>query len=313
MSLLKPDVLLRDLTIPGSHDSGSYPISGIRQCQSMDIETQLNLGVRFLDIRVNKSRNWEIMHEDTPTGKYFGPDCVDVVKAFLDANPVETVLMCVKDEHGSTDQFHDDVLTTLGATGRLSATQAPMALGTPGHEPNLRGKIVLVRRYWIDPNTNTHLESGPDSGLGLRDFKASATGAACGFPSNSDTFDQFKNDNAYVLQQPGGEPFAIQDWYDLQSSFQPSKIALIYKYLDAAATRLSGTWFLNFASTTASGHAWDHPWDFAVGMDNINAAIFTYLVTHGVGRYGTIPMDFVGEEPRGVLALLINTNSPHFT
>jgi 1-phosphatidylinositol phosphodiesterase len=49
------------LSIPGTHDSGTYPCQShqfcdISQCQSWNISNQLNGGIRFLDIRVNANQ-----------------------------------------------------------------------------------------------------------------------------------------------------------------------------------------------------------------------------------------------------------------
>lgn len=309
MSVLPDDSQLHELTIPGTHDSGTKPISGIRQCQSLSIAEQLNLGIRFLDMRINKSRNWEIMHEDTSTGLFFVKDCLRPIKNFLDANSGETVLLCVKDERGSTDAFHDGVMSMLQSKlgSLLFAGQKPGRLGKATDADTLRGKVVLLRRYWIDPATNTRKAEDADSGIGLTEFK-DANGNAHKFPDKSDTFDDLGADNKVLYQQPGGLPFAIQDWYDLQTSYQPAKIRLIAKYLDRASTALAETWFLNFASTTASGHAGDWPKNFAIGDDNINAALFTYFATHGKGRYGIIPIDFAGENPKHLVHLMISCN-----
>jgi hypothetical protein len=249
------------------------------------------------------------MHEDTSTGLFFENDCLQPIKKFLDANSEETVLLCVKDEHGSTDAFHDDVMRMLRSKlgSRLFAGQKPGKLGKSTDADTLRGKVVLMRRYWIDPKTNPADGNNHDSCIGLREFK-DANGKDYDFPANSDTFEDLGADDKVLYQQPGGLPFAIQDWYDLQTSYQPAKIKLLARYLDIAKTTLAGTWFLNFASTTASGHAADWPKNFAVGDDNINAALFTYFATHGKGRYGIIPIDFAGENPKYLVHLMISCN-----
>lgn len=309
MSLLSDDYKLNDLTIPGTHDSGTKPISGIRQCQSLSIAEQLDFGIRFLDIRLDKSKNWEITHEDTSTGLFFENDCLQPIKNFLDANPSETVLLCVKDEKGSTDAFHDGVMSRLQSRlgSRLFAGHKPGKLGKATDADTLRGKVVLLRRYWIDPATNTKKVGDADSGIGLTEFK-DANGNTHKFPDKSDSFKDLGADDKVLYQQPGGLPFAIQDWYDLQTRYQPAKIRLLAKYLHIANNSPADTWFLNFASTTASGHAWDGPKNFAIGDDNINAALFTYFATHGKGRYGIIPIDFAGENPKYLVHLMISCN-----
>ncbi|HSC68277.1 MAG TPA: phosphatidylinositol-specific phospholipase C domain-containing protein [Cellvibrio sp.] len=315
MARLPDDYTINQLTVPGSHDTGTAAITGradnsvarARICQGLSISQQLNIGIRFLDIRVNKSRNFEIMHEGTPTATWFWDDCLIPVMTFLNENPNETVLLCVKDEHGSTNEFHDDILQMLAAApyqyikSRVCTSHVPPKLG------DLRGKLVLLRRYWIDPDHNKHKVDDADSGFGLTDFK-DANGGLYAWPDNSDTFAEVGDGNV-VLQQPGNTPCVIQDWYNLGTRMQASKVGLIIKYLDAAKNSLPHAWFINFASCTALGHVWDDPRSFAVGEDGINAALITYLVTRGIGRYGIVPMDFVGNAPEEVLInLLINSN-----
>ena len=54
MMALDDDASLNSISIPGTHDSGALhslaEISG--KCQSLSIEEQLKIGVRFLDIRL---------------------------------------------------------------------------------------------------------------------------------------------------------------------------------------------------------------------------------------------------------------------
>jgi hypothetical protein len=245
------------------------------------------------------------MHEDTATGLFFMNDCLLPIVNFLAENPSEIVLLCIKDEHGSTAGFHDGILEMLDQLSPryVFTGKVPDKIG------KLRQKLVLVRRYWIDPDTNHNKADGANSGLGLHEFnsKPDGTGTKYEFPPNSDTFAELGDGNIFY-QQSGGLPFAIQDWYDLQTSYMSSKIALIYKYLDAAKDTLPGTWFLNFSSCSTSARA-DDPKDFAVGETNINDALFLYAITRGKGRYGIIPMDFAACPPEeATVNLLINCN-----
>lgn len=310
MARLPDDLTLNQLTVPGSHETGTAAITSreddilarSRICQGLSISQQLNIGIRFLDIRVNKSRNFEIMHEGTPTATWFWDDCLFPVMNFLNENPNETVLMCVKDESGLNDDLNDDILQMLATApyqyikSRVCTDAVPPKLG------DLRGKLVLLRRYWIDSKAG-----GADSGFGLTDFK-DANGGTHTWPDNSDTFTDVGDGNV-VLQQPGNTPCVIQDRYNLKTEMQASKVDLIIKYLDAAKNSLPHAWFINFTSCIALGHYWDDPRNFAVGEDGINAALITYMVTRGIGRYGIIPMDYVGNAPEEILInLLINSN-----
>jgi hypothetical protein len=92
-------------------------------------------------------------------------DCVEVIADFFKTNgPGETILLCIQSERGTTDYVHDAVLDVLDKclATRFSADY-PNHLFTgevPGTLGTLRGKIVLLRRYWIDPQHNNNNKEG---------------------------------------------------------------------------------------------------------------------------------------------------------
>ncbi|PEA01655.1 hypothetical protein CON37_26690 [Bacillus cereus] len=106
VSTLKGDTPLSQLSIPGTHNSmsrhgggGLYPDDYIKT-QRMDLQTQLNSGARYLDIRLRKESNtlFTAYHGSVNQHAAFGGDILNTVKAFLQAHPGETVLMRVKNE-----------------------------------------------------------------------------------------------------------------------------------------------------------------------------------------------------------------------
>lgn len=71
-SKLPDDTPLWKVSIPGTHDSGTYLGSKINienitkltlwtQCQSWTIRDQLDSGIRYLDLRLNTTENGELM------------------------------------------------------------------------------------------------------------------------------------------------------------------------------------------------------------------------------------------------------------
>lgn len=83
-----PDTLpLSQLSLPGTHDSMALYGGDIPQTQSMDLETQLNAGIRVLDIRCwHIANNFQIAHGVVLQNASFS-DVLDTVDAFLAANP----------------------------------------------------------------------------------------------------------------------------------------------------------------------------------------------------------------------------------
>jgi len=312
MADLPDDTKLNTLTIPGSHDTGTSAIAGrvtdlivrSRICQNLSITQQLNVGVRFLDIRLDKDYGYEICHQDTMTALWMYKDCLVPVVDFLNENPTEAVVMSIQSDHGTTNAFHDDFLNMVAAAPfhtRILFDFVPLPL------KDCRAKIVVLRRYWIDPKTNRHTPEESGAGFAFHEFKDQA-GNSVGWPDNSDTF-KIYGDGEVIRQQIGNQPVAIQDMYNLGTWMMASKVELIRKYLDAAKNTLPAAYFLNFTSCMATGHAWDDPRSFAVGENGINAALMTYMVINGAGRYGILPMDFVATPPEEALVdLLISTN-----
>ena len=96
MSALPDSMLISELSIPGTHDSGcednhSAFDAGAAECQDADIRHQLEAGVRFLDLRVDATNGrWEIYH-----GAYQFRSLITVlneIDSFLAENEGETVL-----------------------------------------------------------------------------------------------------------------------------------------------------------------------------------------------------------------------------
>ena len=65
MSDLDNNMLISNLTIPGSHNTGTFACPKaciVNQCQAWNIKDQLNAGIRYLDFRVNEKAPLTIYH-----------------------------------------------------------------------------------------------------------------------------------------------------------------------------------------------------------------------------------------------------------
>ncbi|MCF0117424.1 MAG: phosphatidylinositol-specific phospholipase C domain-containing protein, partial [Bacilli bacterium] len=84
---------INNIVIPGSHDAGTNGMSWLGETQNLSIKDQLNEGVRYFDIRVNKKSkdNYVIFHS-VINGCRFEPILNDI-KDFIIANPTETILL----------------------------------------------------------------------------------------------------------------------------------------------------------------------------------------------------------------------------
>ena len=51
MSYIKDDINVNEIVMPGSHDAGSYKMVWLGETQNFNIEQQLEMGVRYFDLR----------------------------------------------------------------------------------------------------------------------------------------------------------------------------------------------------------------------------------------------------------------------
>lgn len=162
MSHVEGNKYLDELSIPGTHDSGTCsvdndtePQSSQVKCQQDYIPTQLLEGIRYFDIRLGKGDDPGIDHGIfyllKKDGNYLHlSDVIGYFKTFLNENPSEALIMLAS---RGNDEATDDSVTTAFAK---VMDDNPDLFYTSSHVPTLgevRGKIVLLRRFWLDGNS----------------------------------------------------------------------------------------------------------------------------------------------------------------
>lgn len=110
MSYIKDDTLLKDVVIPGSHDAGTSGMLWLAETQNEDVEDQLEAGIRYLDIRVEKKSNGKlvIFHGPITGGKF--DDVLEDIKDFIEDNPTETLILDFQHFNGDSQ---NDVATLI--------------------------------------------------------------------------------------------------------------------------------------------------------------------------------------------------------
>ena len=269
MKYVNDNKFLDELSIPGTHDSGTCsvdndtePQSSQVKCQQDYIPTQLLEGIRYFDIRLGKGNNPGICHGDfylfKKDGNYLHlSDVIGYFKTFLSENPSEALIMLAS---RGNDEATDESITT--AFAKVMADN-PDLFYTSSHVPTLgevRGKIVLLRRFGLDGNS----VDGHTWGLDLTEWddkiKAHSGKSMClvkyeqGFEAAGNTGDK----------EPYSTAVYAQDHYNCTGS---SKIDWVDMALKAAAefkrstvdiTAADGTtvqatercWFINYTSCT---------------------------------------------------------------
>ena len=146
MKDLNDVTLLRNINMPGSHDTMAlYSIADLAgQCQSLSLEDQLNLGVRFLDIRLKEDKNeLKAVHGFIDQRASFG-SITETIEKFIKDNPSEMIIMSVKEEadpSNSDISFEDSLKSYLKSNIYYLNNNLPLTLG------EVRGKVILLSRY----------------------------------------------------------------------------------------------------------------------------------------------------------------------
>nr|VFK39651.1 MAG: Phosphatidylinositol-specific phospholipase C, X domain [Candidatus Kentron sp. SD]VFK45080.1 MAG: Phosphatidylinositol-specific phospholipase C, X domain [Candidatus Kentron sp. SD]VFK78263.1 MAG: Phosphatidylinositol-specific phospholipase C, X domain [Candidatus Kentron sp. SD] len=156
MGSLSDSTKLSEISIPGTHDTMTWEGTSVplfSRTQSYALSGgrgQLELGVRFLDIRLGlyEGQGFALFHgtddiRDSGGRKFFQEDVLEPCIEFLKDNPSECILMSVK-----RDQFDDKWAFSKEFNEKVEAHSRWFY--TKNEIPTLRevrGKIVLIRRY----------------------------------------------------------------------------------------------------------------------------------------------------------------------
>ncbi|MCW7548055.1 phosphatidylinositol-specific phospholipase C [Photorhabdus sp. APURE] len=149
--------LLSHITIPGTHESCAHRnISGMVQCQDLSISDQLQLGIRYLDIRCHAETNNRGFIIDGYEGRWIFDihhgiineyiifdKVINDCENFLKANPLETILMSIKQEQSKEP---DELFNAIFK--RYKDKYSPL-FHDDCQIPKLgdvRGKIVIISR-----------------------------------------------------------------------------------------------------------------------------------------------------------------------
>lgn len=179
MSKLKSELSLTDLSIPGTHDSGTYGdligtdlFEAYAKCQNHHFKQQLEDGIRFFDIRIGMFMgNLHIIHGSFPAEYIYKVTLTDVFETFrkfLSSHRGETILISVKADDGSkeTEKKFAEVIKVY--ENLFLKTSSVPKLG------DARGKIVLFKRLhfsafgipWLDWEDNQVFPISKEQGGG---------------------------------------------------------------------------------------------------------------------------------------------------
>ena len=148
MSQINDSTKITDLSIPGSHDSGALhsiaDVSG--KCQDLNIKSQLNIGVRFFDIRLKlKNNQLDIVHSFVDQKLKFVDVLNDMVN-FIKENNSEFLIISIKKESDTINSkysFEETVLNLLSNYNDIIQFDNQL----PETIKEARGKIYIISRF----------------------------------------------------------------------------------------------------------------------------------------------------------------------
>ena len=155
MKSIPDDFVLSEINLPGTHDSATKKVdfSYFSKCQNTTISEQLNMGARFIDIRVKKTGDKLILVHGSAKCRnpasdkelFFLDEVISDCEKFLLENPSEAIIFSIKRDAGATEEETFDVFFQeyLDSSFWYLENRIP----TIGE---VRGKIVLFNRMCVD-------------------------------------------------------------------------------------------------------------------------------------------------------------------
>ncbi|MGN1161540.1 MAG: phosphatidylinositol-specific phospholipase C domain-containing protein, partial [Candidatus Fimenecus sp.] len=168
MSAVSSSVKLTEINMPGTHDSCTQYVNAsiISRTQTLSISQQLQIGVRYFDMRFEKVENGFIAVHGAANCKVDGSVFADDLtasqviadcKAFLAANPTETVLFQLKEDDGDAGTSFYSSFYDYYIKSNPDIWFIENRIPTLGE---VRGKIVLLRAVSLDTSRFDDSNSG---------------------------------------------------------------------------------------------------------------------------------------------------------
>ena len=221
--------LVCKMSIPGTHDAAANTGNGWVKTQDWDIKTQLENGIRFLDIRLVHDKGViKLCHGSNIFSTTFVKDVLHTTAEFLREHPSETVLMTIKRDH---DLDHDHGVkywqALMNVLNKDELAKKYMAGDFQGgyRMKDLRGKMLVISRDGWYTTQSGKVSSWPDN----RNFTSSI-----------------------VSNDGSSTPLIVEDHYKASAA---DKIKYVTNNLLEANKAFSETnspykWFITFTSYT---------------------------------------------------------------
>ena len=151
MKEVSDDYLIKQMSIPGTHDSGAthsiFDVAG--KCQDLRIQSQLNIGVRFFDLRLQLvGDEFRIIHGPVDQKLKFKSVLKDLT-SFIKKYDSEFLIVSIKQEDSSinnTRSFEEVLKENLDEFSDYISFDKEL----PSLVKEARGKIHILSRHYLD-------------------------------------------------------------------------------------------------------------------------------------------------------------------
>ena len=260
MKWVPDDTGLAKMSIPGTHETMSLYGGPIPETQTMSLRSQLNAGIRTIDIRCRHIEDvFTIHHGPIFQNAYFGQDVLKVCHDFLQDHPTETILMRVgdegmPDEEDCTRSYSDTFRWYRDQTSYGSVVWTPysdyLTAGSANYlrTPTLgevRGKVVIRQENIVDGETPYGLVSGGDLAQSVENVQDLWTLRTIW--DRDDKWDYARNFFRYV----DGDVSSFTGHYDLDGSpyyrYDPGNPGLLYENRLSSSSDIGSVWPITVA------------------------------------------------------------------
>ncbi|MFZ0118959.1 MAG: phosphatidylinositol-specific phospholipase C, partial [Pseudonocardiaceae bacterium] len=291
------DTPVTALSIPGTHDAGcTSSVLGLGQTQSLGINDQLDVGIRFLDIRLAHYQDNLFVHHDVVYTDNSYADVLATCSKFLQKNPSETILMSIMEESRL-----DSWLGALAPSEVLGALYRGH-LVTVGKKNTRCFEQAVKDKTWEvigDAPLFYNFAAGPSDGEARTSTSAFTSETTLGDVRGKIVllrrFEGCDDLGFDLTYWPRNQTFtsATSPLYHVQDRYlgltDDDKYNIIIAHLEAAKQGDPKDLYITFCSAvdlTARGYA-----------QTINPRLSDYLATSPSGRVGIIVMDYFEDPP----------------
>ena len=149
MGMIRDDALLKKVVIAGAHDAGTMGLAYLAETQDRNTADMLTCGTRYFDLRVAKTKGGELKIYHGPFKGVTLDSVLDDMKAFLQANPSEGLILDFQHFSGDAMQATKalvlETLSVVRAEGDYVEFVDSLTLG------QIRGKCLIL---WGDDSAD---------------------------------------------------------------------------------------------------------------------------------------------------------------